>query len=304
MKKTDAIKQSSIKNSSRTTQIFLNVVFVIISALVILPFILLVSASFSDEKDVIMNGYSLIPRIFSTAAYEYVLKNPTTIVNAYKTTITFSVVAMVLSTLLMSMIAYPLTKRDLKGRTFLSFYLYFTMLFSGGMVPSYILITQYLHLQDTIWVYIIPALISPWHIFMLRTFFQGLPESITEAALIDGASEYRIFFTIILPLSKPVLATIALFQFLGHWNSWTPSMLYINRRTELYSLQYMLQKIMRDIVFMKENTGNSLVENMSEIPTETVRMATAMLVAGPALVVFPFFQKYFTRGLTVGGVKG
>lgn len=298
------MKNSSIKNSSRFTQIFLNIVFVIVSILVIIPFVLLVSASFSDEKDVIMNGYSLFPRIFSVEAYKYVLKNPDTIVNAYKSTITFSVISMVLATLLMSMIAYPLTKRNLKGRTFLSFYLYFTMLFSGGMVPSYILITQYLHLQDTIWVYILPALISPWHIFMLRTFFQGLPDAITEAALIDGASEYRIFFTIILPLSKPVLATIALFQFLSHWNSWTPSMLYINKRTDLWSLQYMLQKIMRDINFMKEHAGNSLVENMSEIPTETVRMATAMLVAGPALVVFPFFQKYFTKGLTVGGVKG
>ena len=136
------MKNSSIKNSSKFTQIMLNIVFVILSILVIIPFVLLVSASFSDEKDVIMNGYSLIPRIFSTAAYQYVLKNPTTIINSYKTTITFSLVAMVLATLLMSMIAYPLTKRDLKGRTALSFYLYFTMLFSGGMVPSYILITQ------------------------------------------------------------------------------------------------------------------------------------------------------------------
>ncbi len=293
-----------MKKSTVKTQVLLNIIFVIISILMIIPFILLISASFSNEKDVIMNGYSLFPRIFSIDAYKFVLRNPTSVINAYKTTITFSLISMVLATLFMSMIAYPLTKRDLKGRTALSFYLYFTMLFSGGMVPSYILITQYLHLQDTIWVYIIPALISPWHVFMLRTFFQGLPESITEAALIDGASEYRIFFTIILPLSKPVIATIALFQFLTHWNSWMPSMLYINKRDDLISLQYLLQKIMRDITFMKENADNSLIENMAEIPSETVRMATAMLVAGPALVVFPFFQKYFTRGLTVGGVKG
>ena len=293
-----------MKKSSTITQIVLNIVFVLISILVIIPFVLLVSASFSNEKDVIMNGYSLFPRIFSVDAYKFVLKNPASVINAYKTTITFSLVSMVLATLLMSMIAYPLTKKDLKGRMGISFYLYFTMLFAGGLVPTYILITQYLHLQDTIWVYILPALISPWHVFMLRTFFQGLPESITEAALIDGASEYRIFFTIIIPLSKPVIATIALFQFLQHWNSWMPSMLYINKRDDLISLQYLLQKIMRDITFMKENADNSLVENISQIPSETVRMATAMLVAGPALVVFPFFQKYFTRGLTVGGVKG
>ena len=293
-----------MKKSSTITQIVLNILFIIISILVIIPFVLLVSASFSDEKDVIMNGYALFPRIFSLDAYKFVLRNPTSVLNAYKTTITFSLVAMVLATLLMSMIAYPLTKRELKGRMGISFYLYFTMLFSGGLVPSYILITQYLHLQDTIWVYILPALISPWHIFMLRTFFQGLPESITEAALIDGASEYRIFFTIIIPLSKPVIATIALFQFLSHWNSWMPSMLYINKRDDLISLQYLLQKIMRDITFMKENADNSLIEGMTQIPSETIRMATAMLVAGPALVVFPFFQKYFTKGLTVGGVKG
>jgi len=282
----------------------LNVLFVILSALFLLPFIMLVSASFTAEKEVVMNGYNLWPRVFSIDAYKFVFSNPQAIINAYKTTILFSLIGMVLATLFMAMMAYPLTKRDLKGRTGLSFYLYFTMLFAGGMVPSYILITQYLHLQDTIWVYILPHLISPWYIFMLRTFFQGLPDSITEAALIDGASEYRIFFTIILPLSKPVLATVALFTFLARWNSWMESMLYINRRNDLVSLQYLLQKIMREITFLRENADTSLVQDMTNIPSETVRMATAMLVAGPALVVFPFFQKYFTRGLTVGGVKG
>ena len=292
-----------MERSSKTTQVFLNILFIVLSILFLIPFIMLISASFTDEKEIIMHGYNLWPRVFSVEAYKFVLKDPGTVLNAYKTTIIFSLVAMVLATLLMSMIAYPLTKRELKGRTQISFYLYFTTLFSGGMVPTYILITQYLHLQDTIWVYILPVLISPWNVFMLRTFFQGLPESITEAALIDGASEYRIFFTIILPLSKPVLATIALFTFLGRWNAWTESMLYINRKTELTSLQYLLQKIMREITFLRENANVDLVKGTT-LPSESVRMATAMLVAGPALVVFPFFQKYFTRGLTVGGVKG
>ncbi|MBQ2897659.1 MAG: carbohydrate ABC transporter permease [Clostridia bacterium] len=294
-----------MEKSSRTTQVFLNILFVVLCILFLIPFIMLISASFTDEKEIIMNGYNLWPRKFSLEAYKYVLRDPTAVVNAYKTTIIFSVVSMVLATLLMSMVAYPLTKRDLKGRTGLSFYLYFVTLFSGGMVPSYILITQYLHLQDTIWVYILPGLISPWYVFMLRTFFQGLPDSITEAALIDGASEYRIFFTIILPLSKPVLATIALFTFLGRWNLWWESMLYINKRDDLVSLQYLLQKIMRQITFLRENSTVTLTEDMAAtLPSESVRMATAMLVAGPALVVFPFFQKYFTRGLTVGSVKG
>lgn len=293
-----------MEKSSRTTQIFLNILFIVLCIIFLIPFIMLISASLTDEKEIIMNGYNLWPRKFSVEAYKYVFRDPTAVVNAYRTTIIFSLASMVLATLLMSMVAYPLTKRDLKGRTQLSFYLYFITLFSGGMVPTYILITQYLHLQDTMWVYILPGLISPWNVFMLRTFFSGLPESITEAALIDGASEYRIFFTIILPLSKPVLATIALFTFLGKWNSWYESMLYINRRDDLVSLQYLLQKIMRQITFLRENSDVTVAEDLVNLPSESVRMATAMLVAGPALVVFPFFQKYFTRGLTVGSVKG
>ena len=293
-----------MERSSRSTQLMLKVLFIVLSILFLIPFIMLVSASLTEEKEIIMNGYNLWPRKFSIEAYKYVLKDPTAVLNAYKTTITFSLIVMVIATLFMSMVAYPLTKRDLKGRMPLSFYFYFTTLFSGGLVPTYILITQYLHLQDTLWVYILPGIISPWYIFMLRTFFQGLPESITEAALIDGASEYRIFFTIILPLSKPVLATIALFMFLSKWNSWMESMLYINRRQDLISLQYLLQKIMRQITFLRENSDVNLTQDLASLPSESARMATAMLVAGPALVVFPFFQKYFTRGLTVGGVKG
>jgi len=227
--------------------------------------------------------------------------------NAYKVTFIFSVLRMVFSVLLQAMIAYPLTKKFLKGRTGLSFYLYFTMLFSGGMVPSYILTTQYLHLDDTIWVYIIPCLVSPWNIFMMRTFFAGIPNAIIESAYIDGANEFRIFFTMILPLSKPILAYIALTTFLGAWNDWYTSMLYINKDS-LISLQYLLQRIMKNLEVLQNATAMgedvSMLMNAAEIPGETVRMAMAVVVAGPALVVFPFFQKYFVRGITVGSVKG
>lgn len=296
-----------MKKPEVVKQFVLNLVFVLACLIFLVPLILLVSASFSNEKDILLYGYKLFPKTFDLAAYKYVFKNPTSILNAYKTTIVFSFVSMVLGTLLMSMIAYPLTKSSLKGKRAISFFLYFTMLFSGGMVPTYILITQYLHLADNILVYILPSLISPWYVFMLRTFFMGLPDSITEAALVDGASEYRIFFTIILPLSKPVLATVALFTFLIKWNSWMESMLYINNRDDLVSLQYLLQKIMKDLQMLvdteRSGMGGSYVD-ISEIPGETARMAMAVLAAGPALVVFPFFQKYFTKGLTVGSVKG
>ena len=208
-----------------------------------------------------------------------------------------------LSVLLMSMIAYPLACGHMRGKRGISFYLYFTMLFSGGLVPTYILITQYLHLDDTIWVYILPGLISPWYVFMIRTFFQGLPYEIYESAVIDGANEYRIFAQMILPLSKPVLATVALFMFLNQWNNWYTSMLYINKDS-LCSLQYLLQRIMQNIELLQETENNGIMLKTSEIPSETVRMAMAVVVAGPALLVFPFFQKYFVKGLTVGSVKG
>jgi len=178
------------------------------------------------------------------------------------------------------------------------------MLFSGGLVPTYILYTQYLNLDDTIWVYILPALVNPWYLFMVRTFFADIPEAIIESAYIDGANEYTIFFRFVLPLSKPVLATIALFVFLGKWNDWYTSMLYINKEN-LVSLQYLLQRIMKNLEALQNASmmGTTIV-NSADIPSETTRMAMAIVVAGPVLVIFPFFQKYFVRGMTVGSVKG
>ena len=288
---------------NRKFQIFLIGIFIIICAIVLYPFLLLVSVSFSRETDVIYNGFKLIPEHFDLSAYKYVFSNPTTVLNAYKVTGIFSVASMVLSTLLIAMIAYPLSSPKLRCKKQLSFYLYFTMLFHGGLVPSYILITQYLHLNDTIWVYILPSLISPWHVFMMRTFFADIPPALIESMKIDGASEFKIFRTLIIPLSKPVIATVALLHFLAKWNDWYTSMLYINNQ-ELISLQYLLQKILRDIDFMTENTNTFVELDISKIPTTTVQMAMAMIVAGPAMFVFPFFQKYFVKGLTVGSVKG
>lgn len=285
------------------TQIFLNVFFVIFCAIIIFPFILLVSISLSNEGDIIKYGYMVWPKHIDFSAYGYVLKNPVTLLRAYGVTTIFSVAAMVFGVLLMAMIAYPLTVRNLRGRGGMSFYLYFTMLFNGGLVPTYILITQYLHLGDNLLVYILPGLISPWYVFMLRTFMQGIPNEMREAVKIDGGNEFVIFFKIILPLSKASLAAVALFVFLGKWNDWYTAMLYINN-DKLISLQYMLQRILQNLQLLKEMQNMGLNVAVEEVPTETVRMALAVLVAGPALFVFPFFQKYFVRGVTVGGVKG
>ncbi|MBQ7793570.1 MAG: carbohydrate ABC transporter permease [Clostridia bacterium] len=293
-----------MKKQKLLNQAIFNLLFIFVCMLVIIPFVLVVSASLSSEKDIVEYGYQIIPKNLDLSAYRYIFKNPKSIINAYKITFLFSVIYTFLSTLLMSMLAHMLSKRNLKGKSFFAFYIYFTMLFSGGLVPTYILNTQMLHLDDTIWIYIVPSLITPWYVFLLRTFFQGIPYEINEAAVVDGANEYTIFLKIVLPLSKPALATVALFMFLGKWNDWYTSMLYINDES-LISLQYLLQRIMQNIKLIQEASyDTSMLAETTEIPSETVRMAMAIVVAGPALVVFPFFQKYFVKGLTVGSVKG
>lgn len=293
-----------MKKANKKFQFILTALFTVICLLTIFPFLLTVSVSISNEGDIVKYGYSVFPKNIDFSAYKYIFRNYWTILNAYKVTAIFSFSAMFLGVMLMSMIAYALSRKDMKGGNVISFFLYFTMLFSGGLVPTYILITQYLHLNDTIWVYILPGLISPWYVFMIRTFFKNIPEEIIEAVMLDGASEFTIYSKIVVPLSKPVLATVALFTFLANWNDWYNSMLYINDES-LISLQYLLQRIMQNITLLQENSMNmsSFLDDM-KIPSETVRMAMAVVVAGPALLIFPFFQKYFVQGLTIGGVKG
>ena len=287
----------------KNKQIILNLFFIALCALIIYPLLMVLAVSLSSEADVAKYGYLLIPKKIDFTAYEYVFKNPLRVINAYKVTAIFSFVGMAFSVLLMAMIAYPLSSKRFKARKQVNFFLYFTMLFHGGLVPTYILITKYLNLGDTIWVYILPSLISPWYVFMMRTFFSDIPDEMLEAVKVDGGSQFVMFFRFVLPLSKPVLATVALFMFLSKWNDWNTSMLYINN-PDLYSLQFLLQDIMQNISLLQSNEMAGMMLNMEDIPSETVRMAMAIIVAGPALLVFPFFQKYFTKGLTVGSVKG
>lgn len=284
-------------------QIVLNIVFIILCALMIYPLLMVIAVSLSSEADIAKFGYQFIPEKIDFSAYEYIFKNPERVLNAYKVTAIFSFVGMGVSVFLMAMIAYPLSNRRFKLRKQMNFFLYFTMLFHGGLVPTYILITKYLGLGDTIWVYILPSMVSPWYVFMMRTFFSDVPEEMLEAVKIDGGGQFVSFFQFVLPLSKPVLATVALFIFLSKWNDWNTSMLYINN-PDLYSLQFLLQDIMQNINLLQSNEMAGMMLSVEDIPSETVRMAMAIVVAGPALVVFPFFQKYFTKGLTVGSVKG
>jgi len=284
-----------------------NIFFIIFSLTFILPFIYVISVSFSSESSINQFGYMLWPKEFDLTAYRYVFNNPKQLIDSYKITIFSTVVGTLLSLLVMSLVAYPLSRQNYRYRSQVTFYIFFTMLFSGGLIPSYILNTQYLGLSNNIWVYIFPGLANAFNIVVIRTFFQQLPVSLVESAKIDGASELRIFFQIITPLSKPVLSTIGLFCVLGKWNDWSTSLIYV-RDPELFTLQFLLQRILRDAEFI-----NNMINNMpgmrvsdlsSNLPTEGMRFAMCIISAGPMLVVFPFFQKYFTRGLTVGAVKG
>lgn len=283
-------------------QIGVNIACILVCIITVAPFVLVVTSSLTNEDYLMRNGYSFFVEQFDSTAYKYIWANISTILNAYKVTAIFSFVSMISSVVLMSMIAYPLARDIMPAKKWISFFLYFTMLFSGGLVPTYILITKYLNLGDTIWVYILPSMISPWYVFMMRTSFQGIPKSIIESAYIDGASEYTIYARFILPMSKPVLATVALFVFLTKWNDWYTCMLYIND-SKLTSLQYLLQKILLEIEMFRNGGAQAGLE-VENIPGESIRMALAVVVAGPALLIFPFFQKYFTKGMTVGSVKG
>lgn len=292
------------KKKISVSQIVIAIVLILMCCAMLYPLLLCLGVSFSSESDVVKYGYKLIPKNFDLSGYKYVFKNSKSVIDAYKVTIFVSIVSTLAVTVANALIAYPLSRREFKYRTFFNYYLYFTCLFSGGLVPQYILYTQYLHLADTIWVYIIPCLVGAWTVFYYRASFQNIPEELVESAVLDGASEWKILFKFMIPLSKPVIATMSLQFFMGKWNDWMTSMLYINDRQDLILLQYLLQKIMLNMNLLKSDTTSAQFLQAAKIPSETARMAMMFVVAGPALVIFPFFQKYFVKGMIVGSVKG
>ncbi len=290
----------------KISRILIHAFFIIACITYIVPMLYVISISFSSQKDLTEFGYQIIPHNWSLEAYKYIFRNPTQLLDSYKTTVIFSLVGSFGGLVIMSMAAYPLSRQSFTLKRPMSLFIFFTMLFNGGLIPTYILNTQYLGLGNSIWIYILPGLVSAWYIIILRTFFSQLPQALVESAKLDGASELCIFFRIILPLSKPVLATVLLMTLLAKWNDWYTTLIYI-RDQELYSLQYMLQRILREVEFIKSISSGEVGAGIimeTDVPTEPVRYALLMVAAGPMLVVFPFFQKYFTKGLTVGSVKG
>ncbi len=282
--------------------------FLILLAIVFIwPLLMVISISFSNENSIMQHGYKLIPNEWDLSGYKMIFFNPKQILDSYKITALTAFVGTFLAVFVQSLIAYPLSRESYPYRKFITFFVFFTMLFGGGLIPTYILNTQYLRLGNTPWIYILPTLVNAWQIIIMRTFFQGLPSSIVESAKIDGARETTIFFRLILPLSKPVLATMALLTLLAKWNDWFTSLIYI-RDTELYTLQYLLQRILREAEFinsMAQNMPSGYAGDMTRsLPAESLRFAMVIIATGPMLMVFPFFQKYFARGLTIGAVKG
>lgn len=268
---------------------------------VLFPFIMMLSSSFETESNIVKYGFSLFPRDFTLASYKYLLSDDQ-ILRAYGVTIFITVVGTLLSMLATVSIAYGLAQKKVKFKNGVTFFLYFTMLFSGGLAPSYLLISKYLGMRDTIWVMIIPILFSPWNAFLMRNFFKTIPEELTESAYIDGAHELIILFKIILPISVPGIATISLFYALGYWNQWYQAMLFIDDRT-LFPLQYIIMELVNRADFIK-NVANSAGIPTAEMPSNSLKMATTVITIGPIVLLYPFLQKYFTSGLTVGAIKG
>lgn len=288
------------KNSK--IEIFSYIFVGIFVVLCIIPFLLVISVSLSSEESILKFGYGLIPKEFSLDAYEVLFRNPGTILQSYKVTIFITVVGTVLSILIGSMYAYAISRRDFKLSVGLSLFIYFTMLFSGGLVPSYMLISKYLKLSNTVWAVILPLCIGQWNIFLLKSFFKSVPFEIIEAAKIDGANEYSTFFRVVLPIAKSGIATVAVFVVLTYWNDWYNAMLYFTDPS-LYTLQYLLQCIMQRLDFLQTASRSGVV--ITDIaPSESLRMATCVVAAGPMIFVFLIFQRYLVKGITVGAVKG
>ncbi|MBD0384501.1 carbohydrate ABC transporter permease [Paenibacillus sedimenti] len=293
--------KTSLEN--KAIDLFSYLFMAIFSIFCIVPFILLIASSLSDEKAVQATGFVLFPKEFSLFAYKVIFQD-NAIFNAYKTTITFTVLGTVLCLILTSAMAYALSVKTFTHRNKIAFFVYFTMLFNGGLIPSYLLIAKYLGLRDNILVYILPVLINPFNMFLLRNFFKQIPDSLAESAKIDGANDIYILYKIILPLAKPALATIGLFYGLGFWNEWFTATLYIDNK-DLYSLQYLIMKVLREVDFMNQmNEMQGLVMANNIVPANTAKMATAVVTVGPIIFVYPFIQKYFVKGLVVGAVKG
>lgn len=290
------------KSFNRASTIILTVLVIV----AMLPILLIVVASFSSETSLIRNGYSFWPESWSLDAYYYMVKQGVMIARAYGVSFFVTIVGTALSVFLTTMLAYPMSRKSFKYRNVLAFFVFFTMLFNGGIVPSYIMWTKFFHIKDTIWALIIPNyLVTAFNVILVKNYYQNsIPDSMIEAAQLDGASELKIFFKVMLPLAVPTVATISLFTGICYWNDWTNGLYYINNE-KLYSIQQLLMKIMNNIQALRSNSNAALLGTGAvELPGTSIRMAMAVIGILPIMIIYPFVQRYLVKGVVVGAVKG
>lgn len=269
----------------------------------IFPFILIVATSFSTEAKILKTGFTIIPKGLTTAAYDILFKYPEQLIGAYIVTIIMTICGTLIGLFIISMTGYALQRKDFPFRNQIMFYIYFTTLFSGGLVPFYLLIVKYLGLKDNYLAVFLPLLMSSWLIILMKNFIRAIPFEITESGKIDGAGDMAIFIKLILPMLKPALATIGLFLALAYWNEWYNSSLFLSAKVDYKPLQFHLYRIVNNMKALKDSVAGSYVI-VDSIPQETLKMATAVVATGPIILLYPFVQKYFISGITVGAVKG
>lgn len=291
-----------MKKRIKVSQVALYGILTLISVLWIIPVLFIFSLSVTPETSLSEVGYRLIPKEITFDAYTYIIKNPAQILNSYKISIIVTVIGTVAGLMFTTGIAYAMSRKDFKLGKHITRFVMFAMLFHGGLIPTYIVVTQVLHLGNTLWVLILTMLVSPWNIFLMKSFLSSIPTELLEASFIDGATEYQTYFKVVLPLAKPGLATVGLLILFSYWNDWYQAMLYIDNM-DLVPLQLLLYKIISDIQFVLQNSFYLASEGGS-FPTIAARMATCVIAIAPMLLAFPFFQKYLAKGLTLGSVKG
>ncbi|QLG38612.1 carbohydrate ABC transporter permease [Paenibacillus sp. E222] len=299
------VKKRDFYHVSNGWNVIMNILAGLFALICVFPFVFVVIISFTDEKALARDGYRLIPKEWSLAAYQFVWQSGDTLLRAYGVTILVTVLGTIISLILMSLYAYAISRKSFRYRRFFSIFAILTMLFNGGMIPTYMVVSQLLHLKDSIWALVLPLAMNAFYIMILRTFYStSVPDAVIESAKIDGAGEFYTFMKIVIPLSLPGLATIGLFSTLGYWNDWFNALLYIDN-PNLVPLQSMLMRIESSIQFIQQNSANSSMSlaAMQSIPQDTSRMAMVVLATLPIIFAYPFFQRYFVQGLTVGAVK-
>ena len=294
---------SEINSISVGADITFKLIFgIIIGMTCIYPLLMIVGSSFTENKVLLTNGYNVIPKALSVESYRFVLSSSSNLVNAYGVTILVTFIGTLLGVIMMAMYAYAISRKDLKYRKFFSLFAYVTFVFNGGLVPFYFVYSRLLNLSNTLAVLIIPYLVNVWYIVILRTFFStSIPDEVLESAKIDGASEIRTFVQIVIPLAIPALASVTLFTVLAYWNDFQLGLYFIEDSSK-FTVQYLLYRIMGNMEFIQANTQS--VNVSGPLPVEAARMAMCVLGAGPLLLAYPFFQKYFIKGLTMGSIKG